>query len=70
MAPAELADLVKRSQVPQVACRVGFVKGEAFEVDGDGLGRHPGEKLAVIAWAVGAEVGEDGGKGGGWEGEG
>ena len=70
MPPSELSDLVKSSQVPKVGGRVRGIECERLEIELQRLRRYPGQELAVVARAVGAEVRQDGGERSGGEREG
>lgn len=49
---------------------MGGVESEGLEVQLQRLRRDPGQELTVVAWAVGAEVGQNGGERRGGEGQG
>ena len=68
VAIAEVADLVEEAEVAERGAGLG--EGVALEGDGEGEVGDVGEEVAVVAGAVGAEVFEDRGEGGGGHGDG
>lgn len=68
VAVAEITHLVEKTEVAQRGARLG--ERVALEGDGEREVGDVGEEVAVVAGAVGAEVFEDRGEGGGGHGDG